>query len=222
MPASAPQNHFTRNLFQFLAELKFNNERAWFIANKTRYETDVKGPFQRFMAELSPQVAHLNKAYTYPKAFRIHRDTRFAKDKTPYKTHAAAQFRHRAAGQDVHAPGFYLHLEPGESFGGGGIWRPESGPLKSVRERIARKDPAWMALRRSKLPLWDGDELKRAPKGFEPDHPLLPDLKRRNFITWVDFTDKQVCSPDFLSRVMDSFRKANPLICFLNKAMALS
>jgi uncharacterized protein (TIGR02453 family) len=222
MPSNDPKNYFTRNLFQFLAELKFNNERAWFIANKTRYETDVKEPFQRFVVELSPNVSRLNKAYTYPKAFRIHRDTRFAKDKTPYKTHAGAQFRHRAAGQDVHAPGFYLHLEPGESFGGGGIWRPESGPLKSVRERIARKDPSWMSLRRSKLPLWDGDELKRAPKGFDPDHPLLADLKRRNFITWVDFTDKQVCSPDFLSRVMDAFRKANPLILFLNKAMALS
>jgi uncharacterized protein (TIGR02453 family) len=221
MPAIPKKEFFTRKFFQFLVELKFNNERPWFAENKARYEKDVKEPFQAFMAELAPKVALLNKNYTYPKAFRIYRDTRFANDKTPYKTHAAGQFRHRVAAEDVHAPGFYLHLEAGESFAGGGIWRPESAALKAVRERIARKDPAWMAIKKSGLPLWDGDELKRIPKGFDPEHPMAQDLKRRNFITWVDFTDKQVCAQDFLARVVDAFRKTDPLIVFLNKSMGL-
>ncbi|HTA16531.1 MAG TPA: TIGR02453 family protein [bacterium] len=221
MPALAKKPWFTRDFFQFLVELRFNNERPWFNANKARFEAQVKIPFQNFMAQLAPKVAQLNKAYTYPKAFRIYRDTRFAKDKTPYKTHAAGQFRHRVAADDVHAPGFYLHLEAGESFAGGGIWRPESEALKAVRDRIARKDPAWMAIKRSKMPLWDDDGLIRVPKGFDPEHPLAEDLKRRNFITWVDFTDKQVCAPDFLARVVDAFRKTNPLMLFLNKSMGL-
>ena len=163
---------FTRDLFQFLVELKFNNDRAWFAANKARYEQHVKGPFLRFVAALGPKVQRLNPAYTHPRAFRIHRDTRFARDKSPYKTHAGAQFRHRVASEDVHAPGFYLHLEPGESFAGGGIWMPEPAALKSVRDRIARKDTAWMALRRSRMPLWEGDELKRVPRGFPLGHPM--------------------------------------------------
>ncbi|HTB22442.1 MAG TPA: TIGR02453 family protein [bacterium] len=220
MPA-IQKEFFTRKFFQFLVELKFNNERPWFAANKSRYEKEVKAPFQTFVNELAPKVARLNKDFTYPKPFRIYRDTRFSNDKTPYKTHVACQFRHRAASEDVHAPGFYLHLEAGESFAGGGIWRPESEALLAVRKRVARQDPAWMAIKKSDMPLWDGDELKRAPKGFSPEHPMLADLKRRNFITWVDFTDKQVCGKDFLERVADAFRKTNPLILFLNKSMGL-
>jgi|SRR5665213_35013 len=221
MPNSRKKIVFTKDFFQFLVELKFNNDRPWFTANKARYETAVKIPFQRLMAELQPRVTRLNSAYTSSKAFRIHRDIRFSKDKTPYKTGAAGQFRHRIASEDVHAPGFYVHLEAGESFAGGGIWMPSAEPLRAVREEIAKKDPAWMAIKRSHLPLWDADSLKRAPRGFNPEHSLLDDLKRRQFITWVDFTDKQVCSPDFRNKVMDAFRKTNPLIQFLNKAMGL-
>lgn len=219
--------YFTPKLFQFLVELKFNNERAWFNANKARYEEDVKKPLLRFIADLGPGLRKVNPAYVAdPRPvggsyFRIYRDTRFAKDKTPYKTHAAAQFRHRAATGDVHAPGFYLHLEPGECIVGGGIWMPEAEPLKAVRLRIAAKDSAWMRLKRSKLPLWDQDSLKRAPKGFDPEHAMIEDLKRRHYITWIDIKDKQACAPDFLERFLDSCKKVDPLIRFLCGAMGL-
>lgn len=212
---------FGREFFQFLVELQFNNERPWFKSNQERYERAVKEPFQRFVDALAPKVAGINSAYTYPKAFRIYRDTRFAKDKTPYKNHVAAQFRHRVTAKDVHAPGFYLHLEPGESFGGGGIWQPEPEALDAIRRRIAKKDKAWLAIRKSRMPLWDSEALKRPPKGYPPDHPLLDDLKRRHFITWVDFTDKEVCAPDFLRQATEALRKTNPLIQFLNQAMGI-
>ncbi len=219
--------YFTTKLFQFLVELKFNNERTWFNANKARYEEDVKKPLLHFIADLQTGLKKINPAYIAdPRPvggsfFRIYRDTRFAKDKTPYKTHAAAQFRHRATTGNVHAPGFYLHLEPGENIVGGGIWMPEAESLKAVRARVAAKDPAWMRLKRSKMPLWDADSLKRAPKGFDPSHPMIQDLKRRHYITWVDIKDKQVCAPDFLERFLDACRHVDPLIRFLCGAMGL-
>ncbi|MGH7441341.1 MAG: DUF2461 domain-containing protein [bacterium] len=212
---------FPRIFFQFLVELKFNNERAWFQQNKARYEAQVKGPFQDFVKRLLPGVTRINPSYTHTKVFRAYRDTRFAKDKSPYKTHVAAQFRHRVTLGDVHAPGFYLHLEPGESFAAAGIWMPVPEALASIRKRIARRDPAWIRLRHSKLPLSNENTLKRPPKGYSPEHPLLEDLKRRNFITWVDFTDQEAAQMDFSKRVLAAFRKANPLICFLNRAMGL-
>jgi uncharacterized protein (TIGR02453 family) len=219
MPKQA--STFNRDFFQFLVELKFNNERAWFLQNKERYETQVKAPFMALVSDLAPVVSRIHPAYTHPKAFRIHRDVRFSKDKSPYKTHAGVQFRHRVASDDVHAPGFYLHLEPGESFAGGGIWMPESAAIKAVRARIARKDPDWLAFKKSRMPLWEGNELKRPPKGFDPAHPLIEDLKRRSFITWVDFSDKDVCAPDFAKQVAAAFKKTLPLIHFLNKAMGV-
>ena len=219
MPTPAP--HFDRDLFQFMVELKFNNERPWFKARQARYEASVKLPLQRFMAAAAPKVAAVNPALSRPAIFRIYRDTLFAKDKTPYKTHAAAQFRHRATADDVHAPGFYLHLEPGETFVAGGLWRPEPDALLAVRKRIARKDPAWLAIKRSGLPLYDEDKLKRPPRGFKPEHPLIEDIKLRSFITWVDFKDAQACAPDLLPRFIKACRAVDPLIRFLCGAMGL-
>jgi len=219
MSQSAP--YFSRELYQFLVELKFNNERPWFKAHQARYEAAVKLPLQRFMAAAAPKVAAVNPALSRPSIFRIYRDTRFAKDKTPYKTHAAAQFRHRATEDNVHAPGFYLHLEPGETFVAGGLWQPEPEALLAVRKRIARKDPAWLAIKRSGLPLYTEDKLKRPPKGFKPEHPLIEELKLRSFITWVDWKDAQAYGPEALPRFIQSCKKVDPLIRFLCGAMGL-
>lgn len=218
---SAGKPYFTRDLFQFFVELKFNNERPWFKANQARYEQQVKEPLRRFLADAAPKVAALNPALTRPAAFRIHRDTRFSKDKTPYKTHAAAQFRHRATADNVHAPGFYLHLEPGETFVAGGLWQPEPEALLAVRKRIARKDPAWLAFRRSGLPLYTDDKLKRPPRGFKEGHPMIDDLRLRSFIAWVDLKDADACAPDLLARTLRACRRIDPLVRFLCGAMGL-
>jgi uncharacterized protein (TIGR02453 family) len=211
----------SKALFQFLYELKFNNERAWFNANKARYEQDVKAPLQRFMEEVAPRICKINPELSCPRLFRIHRDTRFSKDKTPYKTHAALQFRHRATADDVHAPGLYLHLEPGEVFVAGGIWKPEPQVSKAVRERIARQDPRWLAFKKTRLPLYIEDKLKRAPKGFDPQHPLIEDLKMRSFISWIDFKDSEAWQADFMDKFLQAAKKLDPLVRFLCAAQGL-
>ena len=132
---------FEPSLFKYLRDLKNNNERPWFKANKARYEEELRGPMLRFIEDFAP---HLEKISVHFLAdarpvggslFRIYRDTRFAKDKTPYKTHAGAHFRHVRA-KDVHAPGFYLHMEPGNVFMGAGIWHPDNPTLGKIREAI--------------------------------------------------------------------------------------
>jgi uncharacterized protein (TIGR02453 family) len=216
-----PTSPIDRKFFQFLVELRFNNERPWFQARKDRFQDEVLRPFLRLVDSLTPQLQKVNPAYTEPKAFRVYRDTRFSHDKTPYKTHVAAQWRHRAASGDVHAPGFYLHLEPGECFAGGGLWSPEAEPLAAVRNRIAKRDPAWLAIKKKGLPLWDQDNLKRPPKGWTEDHPMIEDLKRRHFITWVDLSDAEVCGPMATKKIIRAFEETNPLIEFLNKCLQL-
>src|SRR5688572_21278461 len=126
--------YFTPRLFQFLRELKANNDRSWFQANKGHYESDVKQPLLEFIADFGPPLREISEHFDADPGpvggslFRIYRDTRFSRDKTPYKTHAAAHFRHER-GKDVHAPGFYLHLEPDNVFAACGIWHPDSDTL---------------------------------------------------------------------------------------------
>ena len=127
---------FRPALFKFLKELKANNNREWFQDNKPRYEADVKDALTRFVLEFEAPLRKISEEFIAdPKRsmFRIYRDTRFSKDKSPYKTQASAHFRHARA-KDVHAPGFYLHLEPGNIFAGAGIWRPENKALIKIRE----------------------------------------------------------------------------------------
>jgi len=215
------QTILDRRLFQFLVELRFNNERPWFQARKDRYLREVQLPFLRLVDAVTPKLQALDPAYIEPKAFRIYRDTRFSHDKTPYKTHLAAQWRHRAALNDVHAPGFYLHLEPGECYAGGGLWAPEAEALAAVRKRIARKDPAWLAIQKQGMPLWDQDNLKRPPKGWSEDHPMISDLKRRHFITWVDLKDQDLCGASAVKKIIHAFERIHPLIQFLNQSLKL-
>ena len=135
------QAHFTPHLFEFLLELRANNDRAWFQDNKGRYEQHVKEPLLQFIADFGPKLQSISEHFEADtrtnggSMFRIYRDVRFSKDKSPYKTQAAAQFRHEA-GKTVHAPGFYLHLAPDEVFAGVGLWHPDSATLGRIRNRI--------------------------------------------------------------------------------------
>jgi len=220
--------HFQPSFFTFLRELKENNERDWFQANKKRYETEVKGPLQAFIANLAAPLGGVSSELVCdPKKsmFRIYRDVRFSKDKSPYKTHAAAQFRH-VAGKDVHAPGAYLHLEPGSVFAGAGIWHPDSKSLRSIRDRIVDKPKEWKAVvNDSDLSSnWTlaGESLKRAPKGFDPDHELIVDLRRKDFILTTEFSEDEACTPGFGLRFVEQIQKATPLMRFLTKAVGVS
>jgi uncharacterized protein (TIGR02453 family) len=220
-----PAAHFDAALFRFLTDLRKNNRRDWFNANKERFEEEVRRPMLRFISDFGDplkKVAPRMVADPRPvggSLFRIYRDTRFSKDKTPYKTHAAAHFQHAARTQDVHAPGYYLHLEPGGSFVGGGLWRPEPPVAQKIREAIAGRHKKWQAaVRGVRL---EGDSLKRPPRGFEADDPAIEDLKRKDFITSFALADKVVTSGRFMTEVAERCRRMAPMMRFLTEAVGL-
>ena len=157
--------------------------------------------------------------------FRIHRDVRFARDKSPYKTHAAAHFRHEM-GREVHGPGFYLHLEPGEVFAGVGMWQPDTEALVKVRDAIVARPVRWRRALSSRgfKPDFtlEGESLKRPPKGYDADHPLIEDLKRKDFIASRSFSLEDACAPDFIDRFTDACRTASPYMEFLTAAVRLA
>ena len=153
---------------------------------------------------------------------RVYRDTRFGRDKTPYKTNVGIQFRHEM-GRDVHAPGFYVHLEPGAHFIGIGLWRPEPAALQRIRQHIADHAGAWKRARdarsfggRFELA---GASLVRPPRGFDPDHRYIEDLKRKDFIARRPLSDAEILAPDFVDRVMADFSASKPFMRFLCKAL---
>jgi uncharacterized protein (TIGR02453 family) len=223
--------HFSPRLFTFLRELKRHNTRVWFEANKQRYLDDVRDPTLRFIEDFGLYLAQVSDHFVADprpnggSLFRIYRDTRFAKDKSPYKTHVGAQFRHDA-GSNAHAPGFYLHLEPGGAFGGGGIWHPEAKELERIRRAIVGEPARWKRATQGKgftgLCALDGEQLKRPPRGFDPAHPLIEDLKRKDFFGVASFTEREVCQPDFIARYARVCRACGPLVQLLTEAVGLS
>ena len=221
-----PESHFSSDLFKFLKELKTNNNREWFAANKSRFESSVRDPFLRFIADFAPLLHSISPRFvanpkpTGGSLFRIYRDIRFSEDKSPYKTHMAASFPHVRARKDVSAPGFYLHLEPRSSFVAAGVWHPDASTLTRVRTAIVERPNVWRAIRRSKLEV-QGARLTRPPKGFDPNHPLVEDLKLKDFVASVTFTDKQICNPRFILDFAATCRKMSPLVRFLATSLDL-
>ncbi len=225
------QPHFTPDLFRFLRQLKKNNRREWFQANKDKYERDVRDPMLRFITDFAPQLAKISTHFVADprpvggSLFRIFRDVRFSKDKSPYKTMAAAQFRHQD-GKDVHAPGFYLHLEPDQVFAGCGLWHPDNQTLSKVRDAIVDESPRWKrivnaaAFKKKNLAL-NGESLKKPPRGYDPEHPFVEDLKRKDFVVATNFTEQEACSADFLGRFTKTCRQAAGFNRFLTEAVGL-
>jgi uncharacterized protein (TIGR02453 family) len=217
-------SYFSEDLFRFLSRLKRHNDRDWFLAHKEEYERYVREPAIHFISDFAVPLAKISPnliADPRPSRgslFRIYRDTRFSGDKRPYKSHAAMRFSHR--GKDVHSPGFYLHLEPGGCFAACGLWHPESTTLLKVRTAIVTQPHQWRRIR--KLLNWDdASKLSRAPRGFPADHEFVDDLKLRDLGTSVEFTDKQVCSPQFMATFVAACRKMSPVAAFLSSSVGL-
>lgn len=215
-------NPFGPELFAFVRDLTKNNDRDWFQRNKRRYERHVKEPAFAFISGFGPHLRKISPHFlAIPKAqggslFRIYRDTRFSPDKRPYKTHVGIHFRH-ADGDNPHTPGFYLHLQPGESFLGVGLWRPDSPTLRKIRDAIVAKPKAWTSARDAFAARFElaGERLKKPPRGFEADHPLVEDLKRKDFIGTVALGDDQVLAADFPGRFVAACRDGEPLVKWL-------
>ncbi len=216
----------SRELFAFLAELRRHNNREWFNANKDRYLAEVRDPALAFIASLAPGLDRISRHIAVDprpsggSLMRVYRDTRFSRDKTPYKTNVGIHFGLKAP-RDFDAPGFYLHLEPGQVFMGAGIWHPGADALRTIRVAIVEDPRGWKLARRSGLS-HDEATLKRPPRGFDPEHPLVDDLKRLSFTTGAEFTERQACAPDFARRYVAACGRAAPLMRFLAKAMGLA
>ena len=156
--------------------------------------------------------------------FRIYRDVRFSKDKSPYKTHTGIQFRHDL-GKDAHAPGFYFHIEPGGCFIALGCWRPDGPSLRKMREAISDDPRAWKRAvggkRFKDSYALEGERLKRPPRDFDPEHPLIEDLKRKDFIGVTQVSQKFVVSPELPKQLASTYRAGAPLVKFLCEALGV-
>lgn len=219
---------FTPESIAFLGELKKNNNREWFNANKSRYEVQVLDVALNFIQSMHDPLAEIAPHFTaIPKRMggslmRVYRDTRFSKDKTPYKTNIGIQFRHEQA-RDVHAPGYYLHIDPDQVFLGAGMWRPASDALRGIRERISDKPEEWERVcddktfsRHFSL---GGESLSRPPRGFAKDHAMIDDIKRKDFIAVKNMSHEDALEPRFQQKVETAFRAATPYMQFLCKAV---
>lgn len=217
-------SYFTPETFVFLKQLKRNNNREWFAKNKARYEECVMKPALGFIAAFAPHLEKISPHLvadarpTRGSLFRIYRDTRFSHDKRPYKTQVGMHFFHDK-GKDAHAPGFYLHIEPGQCFAGGGIWHPDNAALTKIRTAIVRQPEEW-AKCRGKLSAM-ADKLKKPPRGFPPDHRFIEDLKLKSFIGSVQLEDEDVCGSHFLREFTAECKKMAPLVEFTAKALGL-
>ena len=231
MTASKPEfAGFKPSLIKFLDELSSNNNRAWFQENKPRYETDVLEPAQAFVRAFAARLKKISPMFIADdrrvggSLMRIYRDTRFGKDKTPYKTNVGIQFRHEF-GKDVHAPGLYMHIAPNEYFLGTGMWMPETKVLAKIRTAIVDDSPKWKRIRdnkklRSHFQL-AGDRLKSAPRGFDKEHPYIEDLRRTSFIGVKQLKRQDVLSKTFLADCATAFTASRSFLRFLCEAIEL-
>ncbi|QEF96304.1 hypothetical protein Mal15_03310 [Stieleria maiorica] len=213
-----------KSLFSFLRKLKQNNDRDWFAEHKHLYQQDVLGPAVELVARLEKPLARCAPMlHVVPKAhngsiMRIYRDTRFSKNKDPYKTNVGISFRHQA-GKDIHAPGIYLHLEPRECFIGAGSWRPDSTVLSSIRAAIDADPKAWKRARDNKTFRADyqfvGESLKTAPRDYPKDHPLIDDLRRKDFIAIAPLSEAELTGDAIVDLIVARVKQAKPLMRFL-------
>jgi len=221
---------FTSDTFAFLQDLDQNNNRDWFNEHKNDYENKVREPALQFITDMQPLLNDISSRFlATPKKvggslMRVYRDTRFGKDKTPYKINVGIQFRH-FMGKDVHAPGFYVHLSEQECFIGAGIWRPDGPALSKIRHFIDENPRGWTkaintADFKANFEL-AGDSLKRPPRGFNAEHELIDDLKRKDFIALSSITQDQVIDEDFVAMVAKKFKQADEMMYYLCTALDL-
>lgn len=190
----------------------------------------MREPALAFIEEMAPKLSGISDQFhalakkSGGALMRVYRDTRFSKDKTPFKTNIGIQFRH-VLGKDVHAPGFYLHIEYGSCFVGAGIWHPEAKALSKIRNFITDNPATWQKLKKNpRFTQFElsGESLKRAPKGFAPDDPLIEDLKRKDFIAIKSFDCSKINRSDFVDFVVNEFQSTDEFMGYLCAAVEVN
>ncbi len=207
--------YFSKQTLAFLSALAENNTREWFEVHKQDYEDLVRAPALDFISDMANEMPAISKHFrAVPKKvggslMRVQRDTRFSRDKTPYKTNIGIHFRH----------------ELGECFAGVGLWHPEADVLFKVREAIVKKPDAWVKARDNKNFRKHfeiiGDTLANAPRGFAKDHPLVEDLKFKDHTALAPLSAVEITSKDFRKLVVERFKQAAPYMRFLCGALEL-
>lgn len=236
----AQPSPFTPAFFDFFRRLRRHNDSAWFEAHRDAYDDEVLGPSKVFVLAVRRHLEAISPHFVAePRVrggslFRIHTNRRFNPDRPPYKTHAGIQFRHRT-GRDVHAPGFYLHLEPtggagtytdgGGCFVGMGMWRPDRETLTAVREAIVADPDGWRTVTRDppftgELRL-GGESLKRGPVGFDREHELIDDIKRTDVIAVADLGEAEVLADGFVERFAAICAAGAPFMAWLCDAVGV-
>jgi len=216
---------FDPRFFAFLKELKAHNTREWFADNKARYVAEVETPALQFITALAPALKTISPRFVARPTrvagslFRIHRDTRFSPDKTPFKTHIAMRFQHDAKGLE-RPPSFYLHLSPGECMGGGGLYHTDMPALRKIRQRIHDQPRDWQQVRESGFEI-QGDQLKRVPPPYPAAHAFADDLRRKDYYAIDTYTLEEAMAPDFVDRYASECARIAPLVRFLCVALSV-
>jgi uncharacterized protein (TIGR02453 family) len=213
---------------KFLKDLKKNNNKPWFDAHRNQYE-EARNDFENFIQSVLDKHARTDpdlKGLTAKKCmFRINRDVRFSKDKSPYKTNFGASMD--KGGKKSGLAGYYFHLEPGKSFIGGGLWMPQPDALKKVRQEI---DYCFDEFKKiigtkkfkttySELYTGEGVQLSKVPQGFEKNSPAADYLKFKSWLVLRDMTDQAITSKDLVKKTTDAFSIMQPFIKFLNRPL---
>lgn len=214
-----------KSSFEFLKNLALNNHKEWMDAHRKEYET-AKEDFKIVVSAIINGLQEIGMDTTALTAsnciFRMNRDIRFAIDKSPYKTNFGAAFSPH--GRKAQEPGYYLHVEPGKSFVGGGMWMPDAAQLKKIRQEIDYNFADFQIIISDKkfkslFHQIEGPKLIRAPKNYAADHPALEYLKLKSYTVGVALTDAQLCKKDAVEKVLEVFRTMKPFIDFLNTAL---
>lgn len=212
---------------KFLKQLSANNNKPWFDANRSKYEA-AKADFLEFTTELIERIADFDEGVKGLEAkktvFRINRDIRFSKDKSPYKSNMGASINH--GGKKIMNAGYYFHIQPGnKSFAAAGSWQPDAEKLAAIRQEIDyhfkdfQKILKAPAFKKQFSGLDEIEKLKNAPNGYSDDNPAIDILKHKHFIVSRNFTDKEILSATFLKDLVSCFKSTTPFIQFLNRAI---
>jgi len=214
---------FPREGLQFLSDLARNNRRDWFQPRKPIYEQEVKRPMRELVDAVNAAMTSFAPEYitaAEKAVYRIYRDTRFSPDKTPYKDHIAASFRHRRLAGEGCA-GYYFAISHKEVAIGGGLYEPPPEALLAVRNRIAERHQEFRRIVQSRavrrlLGDLQGERLTRAPKGFSPEHPAADLLRHKRFILYIELTPDVAATPRLHTEIVKRFQIMTPFLAFLN------
>jgi uncharacterized protein (TIGR02453 family) len=208
-----------KSLFSFFTDLQQNNNRDWFMEHKPTFkalEAQVKAFGEQLKDQLN-QHDHIDRF----KLFRIYRDVRFSKDKTPYKTHFGLTW-HRT--KPLYRGGYYLHLSPKNNFLACGFWDPNPADLKRIRQEIDMDGEEYRSILNNKTfkSVWgelQGEAVKTAPKGYAKDHPHIDLLRFKQHIFTINYSDKEICQPDFLDRANKALQAVRPFVDYMSEVL---